>query len=285
MIDAETVWSDIWPVVEKLVKASLMEDDAALKNILAPGGQAADAADMYGIPILDILLKAVLGRPQLGLIRAVETENGRFVHVEYAWPDPESEGNQFTAADVVTVTLEQFGGKWQVLDINPAMLDTPLTSIRARAIIDAQHEMVKEDEMPTEPWLLPVAFYAGMLQISPRPSAMEDAVEQLLLPGLQKRAFGMMQQIYGRRLWRDFKAVAEASLDKPNCWAAAVEFIMSGQEQREVTQAAVGKHYQTGLTGVAPRVRQIKTALNIQDLDERYTDLQTTQIILKEDEA
>jgi hypothetical protein len=282
-ITQETVWQVIWPVVEKLIEATLAEDDQAIGALLVPGEQAAEALDLFGFPVFDILLKTVLGRGSLGLTRAIETENGRFVHLEYAWPEPEAADNSYTAADVVAVRLEETAAGWRVAEINPASADLPLTGARALGILVSSRAFSDEDKMPAEPWILPVAFYGGMLQIPLRPSAMQDAVEELLLPGLQHRTYGMMALVRGRRLWRDFKTAANPSLDKPAAWAAAVEYIMSEQEMRSLTQAAVSKHYQTGLALVVPRVRQIKRALSIQGLDERYTDLQTTHIVYKDE--
>ncbi|MCB8923916.1 MAG: hypothetical protein H6662_20240 [Ardenticatenaceae bacterium] len=282
MIDQETVWSDIWPVVESLIQATLAEDGAAIDPLLVPGEQAAEMMTLYGTAVFDILLKTVLGRGSLGLTRAIETENGRYVHIEYAWPDPTAEDNAYTAADVVSVKLEQHGTRWLIADINPAHTDLPLTSARARGILTTSKILTETDNIPSEPWVLPVAFYAGALQLPLQPSAMADAVEELLMPGLQHRTYGAMLQIRGRRLWRDFKAATDPELEKPEGWAAATEFIMSEQDKRGQTQAAVAKQYKSGLAAVVPRIRQIKKALAIQGLDERYTDLQTTQIVYKD---
>ena len=68
MIDEKTVWDDIWPVVERLISATVAEDPPAIRQLLYPGGQAADALDLFGYPVFDILLKTVLGRAQLGLL-------------------------------------------------------------------------------------------------------------------------------------------------------------------------------------------------------------------------
>lgn len=282
-ITQETVWQEIWPVVEKLIEATLAEDNQAIGDLLVPGEQAAEVLDLFGFPVFDILLKTVLGRGSLGLTRAIETENGRFVHLEYAWPDPEATGNSYTAADVVAVKLEGSDTGWRVVEINPASADLPLTSARALGILVSSQALSDKDKLPAEPWILPVAFYGGMLQIPLRPSAMQDSVEELLLPGLQHRTYGMMALVRGRQLWRDFKTAANPALDKPAGWAAAVEYIMSEQEMRNLTQAAVGKHYKTGLALIVPRIKQIKRALNIQGLDERYTDLQTTHIVYKDE--
>lgn len=277
-ISEDTIWNEVWPVVEALIKATLAEEKAAAPDLLLPDGQADQALDLFGLQVFDILLKTVLGRGSLGLVRAVETENGRYVHLEYAWPDPTQENNSFTAADVVAVTLTPYRGEWRIAEINPGAIDLPLTSARARGILTTSQIITDKENVPSEPWVLPIALYAGSLQIPLQESALADEVEQLLLPGLQHRTYGMMSLLKGRQLWRDFNAAADPDLNRAAGWAAACEFIISEQDMREVTQAAVGKHYKVGLAAIVPRIKQIKKTLQIKGLDERYTDLHTTRI-------
>jgi len=279
MISQETVWKEIWPVVETLIQATVAEDAEAIGRLLAPNEQAAEMLNLFGFAVFDILLKTVLGREHLGVTRAIETENGRYVHIEYAWPELGQKDNSYTAADVVAVKLEQVEGMWRVVDINPASADLPLTGSRARGILTSSKALSEKDKVPAEPWILPVALYGGLLQIPLQATAMADAVEELLLPGLQHRTYGVMSLLRGRRLWRDFRAAAQPDLGQPAGWAAAVEFIISEQNMRSRTQAAAAKNYKISLSTLAPRVRQIKKTLSIQGLDERYTGLQTTQIV------
>jgi hypothetical protein len=116
MIDKETIWDGIWPVVQALVVATLEDDKAGLKKLLVPRSQAAELLDLFGLNVFDILLKTVLGRERLGLARAIETENGRYVYLEFAWPDPVSEGNVYAATDIVSVQLRRYRNKWRVVE-------------------------------------------------------------------------------------------------------------------------------------------------------------------------
>lgn len=282
MVSQDTVFADIWPTVEQIIEATLSEDAEKIATLVVSGEQAADMLDLFGFTVFDILLKTVLGRGSLGLTRAIETENGRFVHIEYAWPDPTTADNSYTAADVVSVQLMQQEKQWRIVEINPAHIDLPLTGARARGILTTSKLLIETDKVPSEPWVLPVALYGGMLQLPLQPTAIEDEVERVFLPGLQHRTYGVMSLIRGRRLWRDFIAAANPNLEKPVGWGAAVEFLMSEQDARNITQAAVAKHYKTSLAYIVPRIKQIKRTLAIKGLDERYTDLQTTQIVYKE---
>lgn len=278
MINEQTVWDDIWPVVERLIAGAVAEDAQAMRQLLLPGGQAADALDLFGYAVFDILLKTVLGRERLGLVRAIEADEGAAVFVEYAWPDPGA-GRSYTAVEVVAVRLTQRGGAWLVDEINPASADLPLNSIRATSVLAGTQVMSDDGKLPAEPWILPVALYAGVLQLPLQPDAAADAVEAALLPGLQARGYGLLPLIYGRRLWRDFIAAARPELERPAVWAAAVEFIMAEQSNRAETQAAVGRFYRAPLGGVSGRAKQIKRVLGIAGPDPRYSDFATTQIV------
>lgn len=284
MIDEKTVWDDIWPVVERLISATVAEDTRTIRQQLLPGGPAADALDLFGHVVFDILLKTVLGRQKLGLTRAIEGDGGRSVFIEYAWPDPATKGS-YTAVDVVAVRLDATGDGWRVAEINPASADLPLNSVRAAGVLSGTQVMNEDGQLPGEPWVLPLALYAGALQLPPAPGAAGDAVEALLLPGLQARQFGFRPQLFAHRLWRDFAAATAGETDagdRPGAWAAAVEAIIGEQSNRAQTQAAVGRHYRAPLGLVAARARQIRRALDVQRLDERYSDLNTTEIVYKE---
>lgn len=282
-IDEKKVWDDIWPVVERLIAATMAEDAQTIQQLLLPDGLAADACDLFGFVVFDILLKTILGRERLGLTRAIEGDGGRSVFIEYAWPDPESPDRSFTAVDVVAVRLEQGANGWLVAEINPANADLSLNTLRAGVILSNAQAMNEDGALPSEPWILPVALYAGLLQLPLQPGTAADPVEAALLPGLQARQFGFLSLIFGRRLWRDFVAAANPDrADRSEAWAAAVEVLLGEQANRGETQAAVGRHYHTSLGAVASRTKQIRRALDIQTFDERYTDLKTTEIVYKE---
>lgn len=282
MIDEQTVWDDIWPVVERLIAATVAEAPQIMQPLLLPGEQAADALDLFGYPVFDILLKTVLGRDRLGLVRAIEADNGAAVFLEYAWPDPESADRSYTAVDVVAVRLGLTNGAWRVAEINPASADLPLNTMRATSVLAGSQVMNDEGKLPAEPWVLPIALYAGVLQLPLRAEASDDEVEALLLPGLQARGYGFLPFLYGRRLWRDFRDAGRPEADRPAAWAAAVEFLLGERNNRAETQATVGGYYRASLGAVAARVKHIRHVLGLSVADGRYSDLHTTEIVYKE---
>lgn len=284
MLSKQAVMEKIWPTVEALIRATLDEDNDAIASLLVPGSEAAVLHTLFGFPIFDLLLKTVLGREHVAVTRAVATEKGRTIHVEFVWPDTGAGDDGYTAADLVSVQCRRHKERWRVVAVNPAATDFPLTEPRAQGIMVTARRHDADDQA-LEPWLLPVALFAGNLQLPLRPEALADVVESLLLPGLQHRTYGVVALTGARRLWRDFKSRAAPELDNPAAWAAAAEFIMSEQTLRELTQAAVGKHYRVSLSALLPRIRQIKETVGIQGLDARYSSLGGTQIILRDGET
>lgn len=278
MISQEQLWQTIWPIVTQTLQATVVGDHTQIAAALQPHSPAAALHDLFGALGMGLVLKTSLGREDVAPTRAVHTAAGVFV--EYAWPMVQNGRSHTTAADLVTVQLQPTSHQWHITNINPASLDTPLTNARARGILISNRVFVNGHSLPQEPWLLPVAFFAGSLQPPLRPQALADDVEQLFLPGMQQRGYGAPLLLRGRQLWRDFAAIAQPSLSQPAAWATAVEFVMSEQDMRDLTPAAVGKHYHTPLAKIAPRVREIKHVLQIVGQDERYTDLQATKIMI-----
>ncbi|MCB0036808.1 MAG: hypothetical protein KDE51_22405 [Anaerolineales bacterium] len=286
MISQETVWEEIWPVVEQLIQGTLAEDHEAIQKALLPKGQAAEMYDLFGHHIFDILLKTVLGRGNLSVTRAIETENGKYVHIEYVWPDP-SNPEGYTAADLVAVKMKRYRTTWRVAEVNPAAADLPLTEARAAGILVNTKTLSEDGGLPSEAWLLPVALFGGALQITLREEGLKEPTEEAFLSGMQARGYGILSLLGARRLWRDFRAKEKAPIQEKNIkpWAAAVEFIANEQAMREQTQAAVGKHYEVGLTVILPRIRKIKETLKMgEGLDERYTAVQREQIVFNKEE-
>jgi hypothetical protein len=281
MVSEETVRTSVWPVAEALIAATLEEDDASIQSLLVPGSEAAILHHLFGFVVFDLLLKTVLGRNQLAVTRAIKTEQGKYVHVEFVWPDPDTGEANYTAADLVSVQFGRYKADWRVVAVNPAATDLPLTEARAQDVLLAV-QRAEGGQLPQEPWVLPVALVAGSLPLQLRDEALAEPVQALLLPGMQERRYGILSLVGACRLWQEFKQAAGPDIKKLAPWAAAVEFIMSEQGLREQTQAAAGKPYGVGLAAMLPRIRQIKETLAITGLDARYSILSRRQIVLKE---
>jgi hypothetical protein len=283
MIDERTVWEEIWPVVERLVRATLVGDNDVVKPLLTPNSPAAEMYDLFGLTVFDILLKTVLNRDNLGLARAIEAENGKQVHIECAWLDPGGSGRSYLAGDVVSVQLRRYRRSWQVVDLNPAGSEAPMTEARALNILQTSAAANESEDAAAEPWILPVALYAGALQLPIRAEAMADPVEELFLPGMQSRGFGLTSIGGGRRLWRAFLDNEQPDLSNAGAWAAAVEFVMTEQAVRDVSQASVAQNYTVGIGALASRAGQLKQTLGIDGLDERFSPFGLSRVVLQDE--
>ena len=285
MIKQETIWGEVWPVVEEILQGTLAGNEGRVAACLAADGRAAEQLDLFGLPLFDILLKTVLGRGQVSVTRAIETDEGAFLHLEYLWPDPEDD-ESYTAADLVSVKLGQADGVWRVVSINPWAADVPLTEEMAAVILLQASQLVEQAGFSAEPWILPVAVYSGGIQLTLREAGLAEPTEKLFLSGMQQRAYGLLSLLGARRLWRDFRTVQGEPIQPVNeaSWAAAVEFVAGQQAVRQQSQAAVGKLYGVGLAAVLPRIRAIKEVLALgEEPDARYAAGQSEQIVLREE--
>lgn len=273
-ITQDTLFNDIWPVVTELLKATLAQDEKALRKLLVTNGSAAATLALFGPVALDILLKTVYDRDNATVTYVVQTDKGRHLYLEFAWPD-ESQDNAVTADDFVYVRLRRQGEKWRVLDINPARIDSPMTPPRARGILLDNGLLQSGPNLPSEPWVLPVALVAGAIRLPIREDAMGDAVERLLLPKLQEQGHSLFALVNGRKMWRDFQSKAKLTVDVPLAWAAVIEFLIADQEMVKTSEEEVAAAYQINPIAFSQRIAQVKKALNIAEtgLDERYTSL------------
>ncbi|HSH02559.1 MAG TPA: hypothetical protein VLL52_08580 [Anaerolineae bacterium] len=276
MITHDMVVDEIWPVVADVIMATMAGEGELIPPKLFPRRQAARMYDLYGMHIFELLLKVVLQRTQLGLSRVVETSEGKEVLLEYAWPNEET--GAYTAADTVTVHLRPYRGEWRIVGINPAVIDTPLTEAGATRILATHDLSSTAEKLKAEPWLLPVAVYAGALQVHVRPEAIGDDVEKGFLEGMQKRSFGVVSQMNGRSLWRDFKKKIKPTMEYPATWAAAVEFIMGEQGGRKLEAGNVAQEYMASVTLMGERVAEIRKKLGVETFDPRYTPLQEIKV-------
>lgn len=127
MVSEQTERTRVWPEAEKLVAATLAEDDAPVGALLVPGSETAILHHLFGFVVFDLLLKTVLSREQLAVTRAIETEQGKYVHVEFVWPDLDAAHAGYTAADLVSLQLCRYQANWRVVADNAAATDVPLT--------------------------------------------------------------------------------------------------------------------------------------------------------------
>ena len=271
-ITQDTIFNTIWPVVTELLKATVAQDEKAIRKLLVTQGNAAATLTLFGPVALDILLKTVYDRDNATLTYAVQTDKGRHVYLEFAWPNDQGEVSE---DDFAYVRLRRQGEKWRVLDINPSPINNPMTPPRARGIL-LDNEMLQSGKgVPSDPWVLPVAFMAGAIRLPLREPALADEVERLLLPTLQNQGHSFLALVNAQKVWRDFQTKTKPAIDFPQAWAAVVEFLIADQEMVQTSEADVAAAYNLNPIAFSQRIAQVKKALKIAEtgLDERYTSL------------
>ncbi len=278
MSDSNLATDVIWPIVTALITATLQEDQVAAQKLLRPRSVSAEMVDLFGLIALDLLLKTILDRDNVALTRVIRARQGKTVYTEYIWPDTEHQSDSVLFTDAVTVVLRPYRHEWRVTDINPSSMDQWLTGPAARALLSNIIEG-NEGRMPQETWVLPLAFVGGAVRLAFRPTALQDEVEQLLLPGMQERGYGAMALVSGRRIWRDYVRKAKPEIGRAALWAAAVEYLMSEQALIDTAQAFVGQQYGVPLVQLLPRIRLIRETLGIDGLDDRYSPLRGVNIV------
>lgn len=268
----------IWPLVKRLLMATLQGDAEAARACLVPGGNAAEMVDLFGLVALDLLLKTVLNRDDVVLGRVVSTNEGSRLYAEFYWPDPGKPDAKPVFADSATVVIERDNATWRVADINPSTIEKWLTSPAARGLLAGLMEG-NDGRVPDDLWVLPIAFMGGAVRLAFRPNALHDAVEETVLPGMQERGYGAPALVNARRLWRDYVAAAPPPDDDSAAWAAAVEYLMSVQSAIDTPQAFVGKQYGVSLSRVLPRIHAVRDRLDLAPIDERYTPIAGVNIV------
>ena len=277
MITEATVQAEIWPVVQRLITATMQGDEKGARRELVPNRPVAAMLDLFGLTSLDIFLKTILLQENFALRQAILTEGGRFVYLEYVWLGEEPAGSDiFPAAQMVTIKLRRYRERWRIDDINPSSIEMLLSAPRARAVLLLTPEFQQSGAFPQAPWILPLALYSGLLQLPMRDEAITDPVEALFLTQMQTSGYEVMALVLGQRLWRDYKRkrkLKKVPASEQTAYAAALEFIMSEQTASELALAPLCEAYDALLPVADSFVRRIKGTLKLKEIDERYTTL------------
>jgi len=96
-------------------------------------------------------------------------------------------------------------------------------------------------------------------------------VERRLERGMREAGFSARQVASARALWADFRQCGQPRIQKPEVFAAAVEYaiaLLHGVDG--VTQAAVAKRYGVAVGSISSRYGQIRETLDLEPGDPRY---------------
>lgn len=274
MLTTERAINDIWPRARGLLELVLNQDERGLKPLLAPKGSAAAYYDLHGMVGLEVLLKTLFGRTQVGLTQAIPTQQDKLIFFEFVWFDSEHEQGTYDPKDVVSLSMERVRKEWRVVDINPSSLSHWVTSSMARGLLTEVREK-NDGQLPQSADILPLAFLAGQMRLPILAGGMKDDVERLLLPTLQMQGFGALAIINARKMWRDFAKRKQPRINEntQKLWAAAVTMLIAEQAHVEITQAAIAQLYGAPLSRLFAPIREIRSTLSVNSDDERYSPL------------
>jgi hypothetical protein len=280
VLTTEQAITDIWPRARKLLELVLNQDEQGVNSLLAPKGSAAAYYDLHGMVSLEVLLKTLFGRTQVGLTQAIPAQKDKLLFFEFVWFDPEREQDAYEPKDVVSLSMARVRKVWRVTDINPSTLSHWVTSSMARGLL-TELRGKNGGTLPQSADILPLAFLAGQMKLPILAGAMQDDVERLLLPTLQMQGFGALALVKARQLWRDFAKRKPPRINENTgkLWASAVTEIMVEQAHAEVTQAAIAKLYGAPLAKLFAPIREIRTVLGINGVDERYSPILNVMVM------
>jgi hypothetical protein len=100
-----------------------------------------------------------------------------------------------------------------------------------------------------------------------------DRAEAMIEAGMSAAgAYRSRQVSNARRIWRDFRRLAEAFDGPPGLWAAAAEYAVVRIDFVEgVTLAAVARRYKVSPRAVSTRFGKIQDRLELMPFDPRYS--------------
>jgi uncharacterized protein len=99
----------------------------------------------------------------------------------------------------------------------------------------------------------------------------QDAVTALLAERLPTAGFSQAQIERALALWLDFGRHARTRGQRPEAYAAAIEYAMSVvHAARGVTRAGIGRRYGVTPSSISSRYAEIRSALGLLPADPRY---------------
>jgi hypothetical protein len=213
--EEEALVGPIVDTVTALLEGVLQEDAGAVARKLSAESLKRVGLSLFGLDAVSIPMGLAAKPHQMGL-SAVEVADGVAV-VEVRGRDADERD-----VSVCSVILGNQGMEWKVDDIWPVPADTDFS-------VDAVLE-------PT------VLFYNGQLQLEVANPDNLDAVEAVLVAGLQSSGLGLHTIEQGVRLWRAFSGGSEPPEDATG-WAAGAHLAALALDDASPDPDAVAAHY------------------------------------------
>jgi hypothetical protein len=256
------------PAVRELVRALRDQDESTTVLLLMPESEADWAFRLFGMGPLIFLLYMHLQCEKFVLPRFAR-RGAQEVLVEVGWVTGEDEEGRamYDPRRVSTLTMRRLGNDWRVCDVNPGLLDNQISVSRAQELLG----QVLREGRGREPLWFPLGVLTGAVQLKRLGREPLDEVESLFVSGMESSDFGVPEIVRAVRLWREFKQTTDPSYQRPEVYAAAVEYIMVLFGFYGDSQASIGERYSVSPSSISSRWREIEAALGLSQFDARYS--------------
>jgi hypothetical protein len=256
------------PAVRELVRGLKEQDESAIALLLMPDSEADWAFRLFGMGPLIFLLYMHLECEKFVLPRFAR-RGAQEALVEVGWVTGEDEGGRATydPRRVSTLTMRCLDSHWRVCDVNPGPLDNQVSVSRAQELLGR----VLREGRGREPLWFPLGVLTGAFQLKRLGREPLDEVERLFVSGMEDREFGVPEIVRAVRLWREYKQTTDPRYQRPEVYAAAVEYIMVLFGFYGDSQASIGERYSVSPSSISSRWREIEAALGLSQFDARYS--------------
>jgi len=256
------------PVAREFVRALKDQDESAVPLLLMRDSEADWAFRLFGMGPLIFLLYMHLECDEFVLPRFAR-RGAEEALVEVGWVTGEDEDGRaiYDPRRVSTLTMRRLGSDWCVGDLSPGPLDDQVSVSKAQEVL----AQVLREGRGREPLWFPLGVLTGAFQLKRLGREPLDEVERLFVRGMEGSDFGVPEIVRAVRLWREFKQTTDLRYQRPEVYAAAVEYIMVLFGFYGDSQSSIGERYGVSPSSISSRWREIEAALGLSQFDARYS--------------
>jgi hypothetical protein len=234
--EEEALVGPIVDTVTSLLEGVLQDDSEAVARQFSPESLKLVGLSLFGLDAIGIPMGLAAKPHQLGLT-AVEVGDGVAV-VEIRGRDDSEQD-----VSVCSVILASNGTEWRIEDIWPVPADCDFTV-----------------ESVLEPTVL---FYNGQLQLELANPDSLNAVERILVAGLQANGVGLHLIEQGVRIWRTFSEGVEEPADK-EAWAAGIHLTVLALDDAGPDPNILAEYYGVPVDSVVSSFMEIAGRLGFE---------------------
>ena len=250
----------LWETASGLIDAVHRMEFRRVQRYVVPEGPLETLLDVFGVGgLVPLLHTHITGGGHYPSRMAMAGPDEAFLEVGRC--TDAQQPRETTWAHTSLRVLRAPDAGWLVADLRPVPLGDPFSRHTL------EQALAQESGDTTVLKLL-----VGRLYMKPRKNATLDVVETLLVDGMPKAQFGLLEQVRALALWRTYQHEGgDFDEDNAPAWAAAIEQIVANLNGRHLSTKRAAKMYEVSDSAVDERRMTLVTTLAIQDMDPRYT--------------